>query len=97
MKKLIIVTIASLFFVGCGNTSNIDTIGSESVSSDILSKTPGLEGCKLYSFPVSKYEKDINIVRCPSDTTSVTKQYKEGKTDVTETSVLIEEEIYQGE
>ena len=95
MKKLILIP---LFFIltACSGEVNTTTPAIEDLSSQALSKTPGLEDCILYSFSKEQYDHRLNINRCDGKSTvSVNQVQKQGKTTIQTTTVMIDGKEYK--
>lgn len=90
MKKIILLSALALALTSCTSDYNTNT-PAESLPSNSLQITPGLEDCSIYSHSVyvgSNYP--IYIVRCEGvTTTTVNKVETHGKTRVNRTHVTI--------
>lgn len=91
MKRLLLIPIIVLALIACTDKPNTTQLGNKDISSDILSQTPGLEGCSLYTFKTSQYDHSLKIVRCPGvNTTSINQEVTQNKTTVQTTTVVID-------
>ena len=90
MKKILISLILSFLIVGCEPAQiNTSTAATESQATNALKLTKGLEDCKLFQFPLTKYD-EISIVRCPNSTVTTNQKIQQGKTTYTQTTVTID-------
>ena len=90
MKKFLIPLILGFLMVGCEPAQiNTSTAATESQATNALKLTKGLEDCKLFQFPLTKYD-EISIVRCPNSTVSTSQEVVEGKTTHVQTTITID-------
>lgn len=89
MKKIILMSVLALALSSCTSDYNTNT-PAESLPSNSLQITPGLEDCSIYSHSVyvdSNYP--IYIVRCEGVTTTANKLETHGKSHINRTHVTI--------
>ena len=91
MKKILLISILTLFLVGCEPPkANTTTAATESKATIALNLTKGLEDCKLYSFTPVEFERSITIVRCPNSTVSTNQEVIEDKVARVQTTITID-------
>ena len=87
-KKLMLIPLV-LVLAACDGDPNTSIPASEDISSQALSKTPGLEGCTLYKFKAKEFDRSLNIIKCDGKETVSTNQVQGSSKNPYQTTTIV--------